>query len=142
VPLPRSRPPTANTCWSAPTAPVPPTGLLDWLTEQGSKRGRTIEYSVGFAVTGKVRDAIATLPKTVWTAAVDADGEVHEGVDVAEITALMDLSGRVCKSVGDQAAVGWARLGVWACWCRSSLSRRSARSVVVNFHLKGRADAL
>lgn len=68
-------------------------GLLDWLTEQGAKRGRTIEYSVGFTSTGNVRDAIAKLPTKVWTAAVDADGEVREGGDVAEITALMDLSG-------------------------------------------------
>ena len=53
-----------------------------------------------------------------------------------------EVSGQVCKFVGDQAAVGWAPSGVWVCWCRSSLSRRSARSVVVNFHLKGRAAAL
>jgi hypothetical protein len=33
-------------------------GLLDWLTEQGQVRGRSVEYSVGFAVTEKVRDAI------------------------------------------------------------------------------------
>jgi hypothetical protein len=52
------------------------------------------------------------------------------------------LSGQVCKFVGDQAALGLAPLGVWVCWCRSSLSRRSARSVVVNFHLKGLAAAL
>jgi len=68
-------------------------GLLDWLTEQGTKRGRTVEYSVGFATNGKVRDAIAKLPKKVWTAAVNADGDVREGGDVAEITTLLDLSG-------------------------------------------------
>ena len=68
-------------------------GLLDWLTEQGAKRGRTLEYSVGYASNAKVRDAIAKLPKRVWTAAVDADGDVREGGDVAEITALLDLSG-------------------------------------------------
>ena len=67
-------------------------GLLDWLTEQGTKRGRTIEYSVGFASNQNVRDAIAKLPNKVWTAAVDADGDVRDGGDVAEITALMDLT--------------------------------------------------
>jgi len=47
--------------------------LLDWLTEQGSKRGHTLEYSVGFASTGKVRDAIVKLPTKAWgTAVVDA----------------------------------------------------------------------
>jgi hypothetical protein len=68
-------------------------GLLDWLTEQGAKRGRTLEYSVGFPSTGKVRDAIAKLPKKVWTAAVDADGDARDGGDVSEITKLLDLSG-------------------------------------------------
>lgn len=34
-------------------------GLLDWLTEQGRVRGRSVEYSVGFAVTEKLREAIA-----------------------------------------------------------------------------------
>jgi len=68
-------------------------GLLDWLTKQGAKRGRTVEYSVGYATNSKVRDAIAKLPKKVWTPATNADGDVREGGDVAEITALMDLSG-------------------------------------------------
>jgi len=56
-------------------------GLLDWLTAQGSKHARTVEYSVGFASTSKARDAIAKLPKTAWTAATDAEGEVREGGD-------------------------------------------------------------
>jgi len=68
-------------------------GLLDWLTEQGTKRGRTVEYSVGFATNGKVRDAIAKLPRKVWTAAVNADGYVREGGDVAELSTLLDLTG-------------------------------------------------
>lgn len=57
--------------------------LLDWLDEQGQVRGRSVEYSVGFAVTEKIRDAIALVPKKVWTPALDADGEVREGGDVA-----------------------------------------------------------
>src|ERR1035437_4086897 len=52
------------------------------------------------------------------------------------------LSGQVCKFVGDQAAADWAPFGVWTSWCRSSRSRRSARSLVVNFHLKGLAAVL
>ena len=47
-------------------------GLRDWLTAQGSKHARTVEYSVGFASTSKARDAIAKLPKTAWTAAKDS----------------------------------------------------------------------
>ena len=34
-------------------------GLLDWLTAQDAKRGRSVEYSVGFAVTEQVRTAIS-----------------------------------------------------------------------------------
>jgi hypothetical protein len=67
--------------------------LLDWLTEQGKVRSRSLEYSVGFPLTEKVRDAITLIPKTVWTPAVDADGGVREGGDVAELTGLLDLSG-------------------------------------------------
>lgn len=66
--------------------------LLDWLTEQGKVRGRSLDYSVGFPVTEKVRDAIALVPKGVWTPATDADGGVREGGDVAELTGLLDLT--------------------------------------------------
>ena len=65
--------------------------LLDWLTEQGQIRGRRLEYSVGCAVTEKIRDAIKVVPAHVWVPASDADGEVREGGDVAELTRLLDL---------------------------------------------------
>ena len=48
--------------------------LLDWLTAQGQVRGRRVEYSVGFAITEKIRDAITIVPATVWRPASDADG--------------------------------------------------------------------
>jgi len=41
--------------------------LLDWLTEQGKVRGRSVEYSVGFAITDKIREAIALVPTKVWS---------------------------------------------------------------------------
>lgn len=66
--------------------------LLAWLTEQGEVRGRRLEYSVGFAVTEKIRDAIKLVPKNIWTPATDADGGVREGGDVAELTGLLDLT--------------------------------------------------
>jgi hypothetical protein len=66
--------------------------LLDWLAEQNRVRGRSVEYSVGFAVTEKIRDAIDLVPKKVWTPALDADGGIREGGDVAELTGLLDLS--------------------------------------------------
>lgn len=45
-----------------------------------------------FSVTEKIRDAIKVVPKTVWKPAVDADGRVREGGDVAELTGLLELS--------------------------------------------------
>ncbi|MDQ3406066.1 MAG: transposase [Actinomycetota bacterium] len=66
--------------------------LLDWLTEQGQVRGRSVDYSVGFAITEKIREALALVPKQVWTPATDADGGIRTGGDVAELTGLLDLS--------------------------------------------------
>lgn len=66
--------------------------LLDWLTEQNQARGRSVEYSVGFAVTEKIRDAIDLMPAKAWTPALDADGGLREGGDVVELTGLLDLS--------------------------------------------------
>jgi len=40
---------------------------LEWLTGQDQVRGRRVEYSVGFAITEKLRDAIDLVPKTAWT---------------------------------------------------------------------------
>jgi hypothetical protein len=68
-------------------------GLLDWLTELNAVRGRRLEYSVGYPITDKVRAAIAVVPDKVWTFAMDADGAVRAGGDVAELTGLLDLSG-------------------------------------------------
>ncbi len=65
--------------------------LLDWLTEQGRVRGRSVEYSVGFAITEKIREAIALVPKNLWTPTLDAEGGIREGGDVAELTGLLDL---------------------------------------------------
>ena len=66
--------------------------LLDWLTEQGRVRGRSVEYSVGFAITEKIRDAIDLVPTTIWAPASDADGGIREGGDVADLTGLLDLT--------------------------------------------------
>lgn len=67
-------------------------GLLDWLTDQGKVRGRSVEYSTGFSITETVRDAIDLVPEKVWTPALGADGDLREGGDVAEITGLIDKS--------------------------------------------------
>jgi len=67
-------------------------GLLNWFTEQGKVRGRSIDYSVGFAITEKLREAIDLVPKKIWTPAIDADGGIREGGDVAELTGLIEAS--------------------------------------------------
>jgi hypothetical protein len=66
--------------------------VLDWLTRLDAKRGRTVEYSVGFPVTAKVRDAIDLVPPTAWQVSIDADGQLREHADVAELTGLLDLT--------------------------------------------------
>ncbi len=65
--------------------------LLDWITALDAKRGRSVEYSVGYAVTDKVRDAIVKVPKTAWTPAITADGGPREHGDVVEITGMLNL---------------------------------------------------
>jgi hypothetical protein len=65
-------------------------GLLDWLTEVGTVRGRSVEYSIGFSITEHLRAAIMLIPKTVWMSALDADGGVRDGGDIAELTDLID----------------------------------------------------
>jgi len=66
--------------------------LLDWLTDKNKIRGRSVEYSVGFSITEKVRDAIALVPAKVWTPALDATGDVRDGGDVVELTTMMNLT--------------------------------------------------
>jgi hypothetical protein len=49
-------------------------------------------YSVGWPVTEAVRAAIATLVRRSWSPAIETDGELRDGADVAELTGLLDLS--------------------------------------------------
>jgi hypothetical protein len=67
-------------------------GLLDWITAQNQIRGRNVQYSVGFAVTEALRQAIMLVPETVWAPSMDTDGAVRTGGDVAELTGLCNLS--------------------------------------------------
>jgi Transposase DDE domain group 1 len=48
-----------------------------------------LEYSVGYAVTEEVREAITMLPRWAWTPAIDADGGLRDGAEVAEITDVL-----------------------------------------------------
>ena len=63
--------------------------FLGWLT----RPGRRFHYSVGFAMTEEVCEAILKVPAQVWTPAYEADGQVRDGAWAAELTGLLDLAG-------------------------------------------------
>ena len=51
-----------------------------------------MEYSVGFPTKNTaLTSAITTIPERAWTPAINADGEIRDGADVAEVTGLLDL---------------------------------------------------
>jgi Transposase DDE domain group 1 len=69
-----------------------------WLAHLRSLRqqhGLHIEFSVGFALTNQLKDAIGVLPETAWTVAVDALGEPRpvdeSGLPVAQVAELTGL---------------------------------------------------
>ena len=51
----------------------------------------TAEFTVGWAVTDRERDAIRRLPARAWTDAVDAEGRTRAGAHVAELTGLLPV---------------------------------------------------
>ena len=54
-----------------------------------------MSFSVGFSLTNHLKDAIAVLPETAWTVAVDAAGEPRpvdeSGLPVAQVAELTGL---------------------------------------------------
>jgi len=48
---------------------------LAHLRSLSEERGLDVSFSVGFALTNQLKDAIGLLPETAWTVAVDATGE-------------------------------------------------------------------
>ncbi|MFE9207620.1 IS1380 family transposase, partial [Micromonospora sp. NPDC007230] len=67
--------------------------VLDWLTAQGRKRGRVVEYSLGWSIGEAERAAIAALPTAAWSPALAADGGIRDGAQVTELTGLLTLAG-------------------------------------------------
>ena len=51
-----------------------------------------IEYSIGHPVDQGVREALLSFQEEDWREAIEADGTVRDGAQVAELTDLMDLS--------------------------------------------------
>lgn len=58
-----------------------------WLARRG------VQYSLGFTLPTNTPDLLKLIPKGVWAPAYDADGDLREGADVAELTGLLTLSG-------------------------------------------------
>ncbi|MFJ6141794.1 IS1380 family transposase [Kitasatospora sp. NPDC092286] len=57
------------------------------------QRGIRTTFSVGHAVTDRVRKAIRALPDRVWHPALEQDSSLRTGAEVAELTGLVDLAG-------------------------------------------------
>ena len=66
--------------------------VLDWLTGQNTRR-RRVQYSIGWSIGEPERTAITALPASAWTPAIDADGGIRDGAQVAELTGLLALDG-------------------------------------------------
>ncbi|MFF3062510.1 IS1380 family transposase [Streptomyces sp. NPDC057909] len=57
------------------------------------EHGLDLRFSVGYAITEPVRRAIRTLPEQVWHPALDQNGTLRDGAEVAELTGMVDLAG-------------------------------------------------
>ncbi|MFJ8275644.1 IS1380 family transposase [Streptomyces sp. NPDC094154] len=57
------------------------------------KRGIRTFFSVGYAITEPVRRAIRAMPDRIWHPALDQDGTLRDGAEVAELTGMVDLDG-------------------------------------------------
>ncbi|MFF3377801.1 IS1380 family transposase [Streptomyces sp. NPDC002680] len=56
--------------------------FVAWLAQ----RGRWLSYSVGMVITDTIHQHVLKVPASAWTPAVEADGEIHDGAWVAELT--------------------------------------------------------
>ncbi|MEV6742360.1 IS1380 family transposase [Streptomyces sp. NPDC051104] len=56
-------------------------------------RGIRARFSVGHPVTEPVHRAIRALPEQVWHPALEQDGSLRKGAEVAELTGMVDLDG-------------------------------------------------
>ncbi len=56
-------------------------------------RGIQTSFSVGYPVTESVRQAIRAVPDQFWHPALEQDGTLRAGAEVAELTDMVDLTG-------------------------------------------------
>jgi len=57
------------------------------------RRGRRLEYSIGWPVDERTTGGITRLPTTAWTDALTAEGTVDEDAQVAELTGILRPGG-------------------------------------------------
>ncbi len=55
-------------------------------------RDAGIGFSLGYEIRDRAREAIVALAQSAWQTAIDAEGEVREGAQVAELSEAIDLS--------------------------------------------------
>jgi hypothetical protein len=55
--------------------------------------GHRVQYSVGFTLPMDTPDLYHKIPEQSWTPALDADDQLRDGADDAELTGLLDLEG-------------------------------------------------
>jgi hypothetical protein len=66
--------------------------FVEYLTDQG------LEYSLGYAVTEVVREAISLLPEWAWTIADNSDGARRERAQVADLTLVLAEATRLRRA--------------------------------------------
>jgi Transposase DDE domain group 1 len=72
-----------------------PGAWLGHLHQLRTEQCPDLDYSVGFTMNDAVQQAILALPEHAWTPAVQIDGGLREGADVAELTGMLpDLAAR------------------------------------------------
>lgn len=63
--------------------------VIEHLIALNARDGLVVEYSVGFDLDARVRNAISLLPEEVWTPALDSKGAAREDASIAEVTGLL-----------------------------------------------------
>lgn len=98
--------------------------LTRWNTARAhGRRGRRVEYSIGWPLDERTRSAIEQLPAAAWTARISADGRAEPSEQVADLTGLLRhgpagdrlegwpedlrvIASRTPRGAGEQAALG------------------------------------
>ena len=64
-------------------------GLSHWLADE--IRARNAQFSIGYPIDGRIRDALMLVQEEDWVRAVDGNGRPRAGAEIVELTDLVDL---------------------------------------------------